>query len=86
MNRLLCVDTDRLVLFTALRTIEPNGRCARDLYRDGFTVEGIVDELLGGESVFNRITNGQYSSANLVRLLLTAEFEDVRSDSEHAAS
>ncbi|MDQ7784064.1 MAG: MBL fold metallo-hydrolase [Desulfomonilaceae bacterium] len=101
MNRLLCVDTDRLVLFTAMRTIEPNGRRAlrsgikyfeemsrhaRDLYRDGFTVEGIVDELLGGESVFDRITKGQYSSANLVRLLLSADFEEVRSDSENAAS
>ena len=61
-------------------------RHARDLYRDGFTVEGIVDELLGGESVFDRITKGQYSSANLVRLLLSADFEEVRSDSENAAS
>ncbi len=94
MNDLLRIETDRLVLFTAMRTIEPNGqlvlrsciryfkelsRQASDLRRDGHTVEGIVNKLLGGESVFDRITNGQYSSANLVRRLLSADFEDVRS-------
>ncbi len=95
MNALLGLETDRLVLFTALRIIERDGqralrscirnleetsRRAQGLYREGLTVESIVDELWGGESIFNRLTNGQYSSANLVgRLLSAAGFEDVRS-------
>lgn len=85
MKKLLDVETKRLVLLTSLRTIEPEGKQAlrasvehleelsgkaKDLHDRGLSVEAIVDELLGGESVFHRVTNGQYSSANLVRLLL----------------
>jgi glyoxylase-like metal-dependent hydrolase (beta-lactamase superfamily II) len=88
MNRLLELDTARLVLLTAMRIIEEDGRRAlqssiehfgslynraKDLHCHGLGLSEIVDELLGGESVFDRITNGQYSSANLVRLLLSAD-------------
>jgi hypothetical protein len=39
----------------------------------GMSVASMVDELFGGESVFDRITVGQFSSSNLVRLLVDAQ-------------
>jgi hydroxyacylglutathione hydrolase len=87
MKRLLRLDTDRLILFTALRTVEQKGRAALEtsiqwfetlafnvkrMNSRGMSVPSMVDELFGGESVFDRITGGQFSSSHLVRLLLDA--------------
>jgi glyoxylase-like metal-dependent hydrolase (beta-lactamase superfamily II) len=88
MKRLLEFETEGLVLFSALRTVEKEGRRAlqsaidyfedlavksKDLHRKGMAVPAIVDKLMGGESAFARLTGGQFSSANLIRLLLDAD-------------
>ena len=88
MKRLLDVDSRQLTLFTSMRNVERDGRAAlqssidylvnlsgraKDLRRQGHTVTSIVDDLFGGEIIFDGITDGQYSSANLVRLLLEAD-------------
>lgn len=87
-RKLIDLSTGRLVLFTALRTVEKNGRAAlqksiqwfetldrnaKSLAAKGMPVPAIVDELFGGESAFHRLTSGQFSSSNLVRLLLNSQ-------------
>ncbi|MBI4966407.1 MAG: MBL fold metallo-hydrolase [Desulfomonile tiedjei] len=88
MKKILELGTENLMLFTALRTVEKRGQKAlraainyfetlgmkaKDLQERGLDVSAIVDELMGGESMFCRQTAGHFSSANLVRLLLDAD-------------
>ena len=88
MKTLLSTTNSELTLLTSLRTIRRDGRktlsqfvrkyenlsCkAKELGAQGMETKQIVVELFGGESVFDAITGGEYSSANLVKLLLEAE-------------
>jgi len=85
MKILLNIDTPRLVLFTSLGRIIPEGRhalnnCvsylkeksydARQLQKKGYDVEAIMHNLFGGESSLAALTDNQFSSINLVRSLL----------------
>lgn len=85
MRKLLDVPTERLVLFTAVGKIVEDGRKAlaacinyltelaakvKDLDRSGATLDDIVKNLFGGEHPFAQLTNGQFSTCNLVRSLL----------------
>jgi glyoxylase-like metal-dependent hydrolase (beta-lactamase superfamily II) len=86
MRRLVDVPSDRLVLFTSVGKIIPDGRralteCmryltdlaekAKGMERAGSSVDDIVNGLFGGEHFFAELTNGQFSTENLVRSLLT---------------
>ncbi len=88
MKKLLSMDWKDFVLLTSLRTIRKDGRDAlskfvagyeglafkaKSLAAKGMDTRSIVNQLFGQESVFDAITAGQYSSANLVNLLLEAE-------------
>jgi len=88
MRRLMELNTDRLILFTALRLIEKNGRDAlrksiqwlenlaysvKKMDEKGMPVQEIVDELFGGESVFHRLTGGLFSCSNMIRLILNSQ-------------
>ncbi|MBN2283494.1 MAG: MBL fold metallo-hydrolase [Deltaproteobacteria bacterium] len=85
MKTLMALDMDRLVLFTSVGKIIEDGRgalrkCTRyieelaeraaDLRSRGFDVQGIMTELFGGEHPFADLTNGQYTTENLVRSVL----------------
>lgn len=88
MRRLIGLETDRLVLFTSIGDVVPDGRealrsCvdylrdmagrAKGLEKRGLSTDAIRDELFGGESSLAGATDGQFSSENLVRALLRAE-------------
>jgi glyoxylase-like metal-dependent hydrolase (beta-lactamase superfamily II) len=88
LRKLEKLDTDRLMLFTSLRTVLPDGRRAlrkaiswfetlaqnvKALGKKGTPVPVIVDELFGGETVFLKISGGELSCANMVRLILEAQ-------------
>lgn len=85
MRRLIALPTDRLVLFTSVgriveegrqalsacvRSIEALSRRAGALARQGQAIPEIVRELFGGEHPFAELTNGQYTTENLVRSVL----------------
>ncbi len=85
MKRLIGLDTKRLVLFTSVGKIVEEGREALGrtidyledlaekvhlLREEGRSVEQITTELFGGEHPFAELTNGQYTTENLVRSLL----------------
>jgi len=88
LKRILEIAPEKLILFTSLGRIVANGREAlaanirhlRELarrvqarHREGHTVEEIVAELFGGEHPFARMTDGQYTTANLVCSVLKIE-------------
>jgi len=88
MQRLIDLPTDRLILFTSVgRIVEDGRRALRDcieylrnlscrakaLERDGRTVPEIVCELFGKEHAFAALSNGQYTTENLVRSVLKME-------------
>ena len=88
MRNLLAIESEDFTLFTSLRTVRKDGRkalskfvskyedlagMAKSLASGGMDVPSIVNKLFGQESVFDAITAGQYSSANLVKLLLEAD-------------
>lgn len=88
MRNLLAIESEDFTLFTSLRTVRKDGRkalskfvskyedlagTAKSLASEGMDVPSIVNRLFGQESVFDAITAGQYSSANLVKLLLEAD-------------
>lgn len=88
MAKLIALDTDPLVLFTALGSVVKDGREAlkacveylRDLARkarqldgQGLTTAEVTERLLGGESFFASVTDGEFSSENLVRAVLRAD-------------
>jgi len=85
MRDLAGLDTDRLVLFTSMGEIIPQGRQAllscveylEDLSRkagelaaEGLSVDAIIVELLGRGSVLAGLTDGHFSSDNLIRGIL----------------
>lgn len=88
--KLISLECDRMTIFTALRTVEHNGKQAlqecidnmedlRDrvtsLSESGLSVQDIVKEIWGRESVFDSQTQGEFSSANLVRNILETTSE-----------
>jgi len=85
MRRVMDACGGRLVLFTAVGKIVEDGRkalteCishltglaekARGMERSGASLEDIVQAMFGGEHPFAELTNGQFSTGNLVRSLL----------------
>lgn len=85
MGKLLALPGDRLVLFTAVGKIVEDGRralaqCAgylndlarkvKALHEEGMDIGEIVQREFGGEHPFVGLTNGQFSTFNLVRSLL----------------
>jgi len=85
MRKVMQLPTDRLVLFTAMGKIVEDGRkslgqCidylmrlaakAQGLHRSGFTIKQIMQQEFGGEHPFAELTNGQFSTYNLVRSIL----------------
>jgi len=85
MRKLIDLPCERLVLFTSIGRIVEDGRTAlascienleqlalrvKELHGRGATVEGMVEEIFGGEHAFCELTNNQYSTKNLVRSLL----------------
>ncbi|MBP7736390.1 MAG: MBL fold metallo-hydrolase [Spirochaetes bacterium] len=87
MRRIMEVPAGRHVLFTSVGKIVENGRAAlgasvdyltglagsaKRLKGEGMGPEDIMKELFGGEHDFARLTDGQYTTLNLVRSLLEA--------------
>lgn len=85
MKMLLSLPVEKLVLFTAMGRVIGDGKRAlsecveylkememsvKRLAGEGRSAEDIVTELFGGENVFSQLTNGQFSTMNLVRSLL----------------
>jgi len=85
MKRLLDLETERLILFASVGKIVEDGRgalkgCidyledlsvrAKGLKSQGHTVEEIICDIFGGEHDFAQLTNGQYTTENLVRSVL----------------
>jgi glyoxylase-like metal-dependent hydrolase (beta-lactamase superfamily II) len=85
MRKILSLAGDRLVLFTSVGKIIEDGRTAlnscisyltglaervKKMSAEGLDEDGILKEVFGGEHNFARLTNGQYTSMNLVRSLL----------------
>jgi len=85
MQRLMELPSRELVLFTSVRKIVEGGKkalktCieylrdisdqAKKLEREGHSIKDIVRVLLGGEGLFPELTNGQFSSENLIRSVL----------------
>ena len=88
MKKLVALKTDRLILFTApgrvvqdgrkaLRTcieyFEDLSRRAKQLEKKGLSIVAIRDEVFGRESSLAGLTDGQFSSENLVRAALRAQ-------------
>jgi len=88
MKRLIDLPTDRLILFTSVGRIVEDGRralqdCiqyiedlsrrAKALEKNGRGVPEIIRELFGGEHAFAEMSNGQYTTENLVRSVLKME-------------
>ncbi|MEW5785669.1 MAG: MBL fold metallo-hydrolase [Bacillota bacterium] len=84
MRKLLDRGQD-LVLFTAIGKIVPDGRRALSsclaylenlgrsvqlMHQEGFSENQIVERLFGGESSMADLTNGQFTTSNLIRSLL----------------
>jgi hypothetical protein len=91
MKRLIDLTTDRLVLFTSLGKIEPDGRealqssiayfqrlsqRAKQLEQQGLSIDAIRDEIFGRETALVEISEGDFSAANMIRAALRAELED----------
>jgi glyoxylase-like metal-dependent hydrolase (beta-lactamase superfamily II) len=85
MRAILEVAGDRCVLFTSVGKIVEDGRAAltasleylsglagtaKKLQGEGLAAEEIVTKIFGGEHNFAKLSNGQYTSLNLVRSLL----------------
>jgi glyoxylase-like metal-dependent hydrolase (beta-lactamase superfamily II) len=85
LRRLIAVDSERLILFTSVGRIVEDGRRAlgdciryiedlslktKALKGNGLGVPEIVRELFGGEHAFAGLSNGQYTTENLVRSVL----------------
>lgn len=88
LKNLLSIAGERLVLFTALGRVIEDGKRAmddavnylEDLHRKvkelshrGKGPEDILIDIFGGEHPFSQITNGQFSSLNLVKSLLNVQ-------------
>ena len=88
MRTLIALPTDRLILFTSVGRIVEDGRralkdCilyledlshqAKALAQQGLAVQDIMQKMFRGEHGFAEITNGQYTTENLVRSVLAME-------------
>jgi glyoxylase-like metal-dependent hydrolase (beta-lactamase superfamily II) len=88
MKKLIALPSDRLILFTSVGRIVEDGRQAMEscirfiedlsarakaLKREGLGVAEIVRRLFGGEHSFAQLTNGQYTTENLIRSVLRME-------------
>ena len=88
MKRLIDLPTDRLILFTSVgRIVEDGRRALRDciqyiedlsrrakaLEKKGLGIPEIIRKLFGGEHAFAALSNGQYTTENLVRSVLKME-------------
>jgi len=88
MKKLVALGTDRLILFTSMGNVVQDGRnalraCieyfqdlsrrAKQLEKKGLSVTAIRDEVFGRESSLAGLTDGQFSSENLVRAALRAQ-------------
>jgi glyoxylase-like metal-dependent hydrolase (beta-lactamase superfamily II) len=88
MRTLIALPTDRLILFTSVGRIVEDGRralqeCilyledlshqAKALAQQGLGVQEIIQKMFGGEHSFAALTNGQYTTENLVRSVLAME-------------
>lgn len=85
MEQLIFLDTDRLILFTSVGKIIEKGRetlattirylqelaeKSKELTSQGYEIDAIVKELFGGEHNFAYLTNGQYTSSNLIKSIM----------------
>ena len=85
MRKLINLSTDRLILFTSVGRIVEEGRralqdCiqyieelsrrAKALEKEGLGIPEIIRELFGGEHAFAELSNGQYTTENLLRSVL----------------
>ena len=85
MNRIMDLPMERLVLFTAVGKIIEDGRKAlkncmeyfKELARKTKAMEqavlslnDIINNIFGGENAFAKLTNGQFSTFNLVSSIL----------------
>jgi glyoxylase-like metal-dependent hydrolase (beta-lactamase superfamily II) len=85
MRKIIALPTERLILFTSVGRIVEDGRqalqeCilyledlsrqAKALAQQGLGVPEIVQKMFGGEHGFAELTNGQYTTENLVRSVL----------------
>jgi len=89
MQRLVDLKTERLVLFTSLGNVVPDGREAlksciaylkdlsqksKTLEKQGLSPAAIRDKLFGRETVLAKLTEGDVSTENMVRSALRANF------------
>jgi glyoxylase-like metal-dependent hydrolase (beta-lactamase superfamily II) len=87
MQKLLALNSEKLIIFTSGRRIVEDGKRAleqcitylsqlisksQELYKQGFSISTIRDEIFGGESSRAQRTNGQFSSENLIRSALVS--------------
>ena len=85
MKKLIALPSCRLILFTSLGRIREDGRQAMEtciryiedlsarakaLEREGLGVAEIIRRLFGSEHGFAQLTNGQYTTENLIRSVL----------------
>jgi glyoxylase-like metal-dependent hydrolase (beta-lactamase superfamily II) len=85
MKQLLALDCERLILFTSVGRIVEDGKkalsecityleelaeAAQALSLRGYPVQDIVKEIFGGEHFFAAMTDGQFTTENLVRSVL----------------
>jgi len=86
MKKILSMLTERLVLFTSVGKIVEDGRRELSdtinyfnelagqvaiLLQKGCDTDTIINTLFGGEHSFADLTNGQYTTRNLVNSLIT---------------
>jgi len=85
LGKLIALPTNRLILFTSvgriieegrqalrscINSIEDLSRRAKALEQEGLGVAEIMQRLFGGEHSFSQLTNGQYTTENLIRSVL----------------
>lgn len=85
LKMLLSISGEKLVLFTAMGRVIEDGRKAladcidnltalerevKKLAQNGMNAEEIMKSLFGGEHSFSQLTNGQFSTLNLIKSLL----------------
>ncbi|MGB2800611.1 MAG: MBL fold metallo-hydrolase [Dehalococcoidia bacterium] len=88
MKKLIDLKTDGLILFTSLGNVVQDGcqalqscidylqdlsQKAKQLEKQGLSIDAIRDRLLGGENHLAAVTDGDFSSENLIRAVLRAQ-------------
>ncbi len=67
----MIVENGRQALQDCIRYLDDLSCEAKALAQRGFGVSDIVREMFGGEHGFAELTNGQYTTENLVRSVMT---------------